>query len=150
MSGRSPSVGPCRSRGTTGPPFRWPGPVLARRSADREEILEAAGFDDVNFSDVREPVYYGPDAGAALDWVRGFTSTSEVLKRLDPASADRAVGRLRATVAAHPATTVSGSTPAPGSSRLSVSGWAIVVQGDVNCVRWIVTVVALDARSELR
>src|SRR5215471_6517163 len=34
------------------------------------EILEAAGFAGVTFTDVREPVYYGPDVAAALDWVR--------------------------------------------------------------------------------
>lgn len=43
------------------------------------EILEAAGFADIAFTDVREPVYYGPDVAAALDWVRGFTRTSECL-----------------------------------------------------------------------
>ena len=48
------------------------------------ETLEAAGFADVAFTDVREPVYYGPDLAAALDWVGGFACTSEVLKRLDP------------------------------------------------------------------
>jgi len=65
------------------------------------EILEAAGFAGVAFTDVREPVYYGPDVAAALDWVRGFTCTSEVLKRLDPAAAAHAVGRLREALAAH-------------------------------------------------
>jgi len=64
------------------------------------EILEAAQFIDVAFTDVREPVYYGPDVVAALDWVRGFTCTSELLKRLDSADAMRAVGRLRAALAA--------------------------------------------------
>jgi hypothetical protein len=39
-----------------------------------------------------EPVYYGPDVAAALDWVRGFACTSEALKRLDPAAAARAGG----------------------------------------------------------
>jgi hypothetical protein len=38
---------------------------------------------------------------AALDCVRGFTCTSEVLKRLDPAAAARAVGLLRDALAAH-------------------------------------------------
>ena len=65
------------------------------------EILRAAGFADVTFTDVREPVYYGPDVGAALDWVRGFTSTSHALRRLDPAAAARAVERLRVALAAH-------------------------------------------------
>lgn len=31
------------------------------------EILEAAGFAGVVCTDVREPVYYGPDVPAALD-----------------------------------------------------------------------------------
>jgi ubiquinone/menaquinone biosynthesis C-methylase UbiE len=65
------------------------------------EILEAAGFADVTFTDVCEPVYYGPDVTAALDWVRSFTCTSEALKRLDPAAEARAVQRLREALAAH-------------------------------------------------
>jgi hypothetical protein len=65
------------------------------------EILEAAGFADVAFTDVREPVYYGLDVGAALDWVRGFACTSEALKRLDPAAAADATGHLRAAFASH-------------------------------------------------
>jgi SAM-dependent methyltransferase len=65
------------------------------------EILEAARFAGVAFTDVREPVYYGPDVAAALDWVRGFTCTSEALKRLDPAAAAGAVTRLRETLSAH-------------------------------------------------
>jgi SAM-dependent methyltransferase len=65
------------------------------------EILEAAGFADVAFTDVRQPVYYGPDVAAALDWVRGFTCTSEVLTRLEPAAAARALGRLQEALAAH-------------------------------------------------
>jgi SAM-dependent methyltransferase len=65
------------------------------------EILEAAGFADVAFTDVHEPVYYGPDVAAALDWVRGFACTSEVLKRLDPVAATHATGRLREALSAH-------------------------------------------------
>jgi hypothetical protein len=66
-----------------------------------KQILGAAGFGAIAFTDVHEPVYYGPDVAAALDWVRGFTCTSNVLKRLDPAAAARAVGRLRETLSAH-------------------------------------------------
>jgi len=65
------------------------------------ELLEAAGFADVAFTDVHEPVYYGPDVTAALDWVHSFACTSEVLKRVDPAAAARAAGRLREALAAH-------------------------------------------------
>jgi SAM-dependent methyltransferase len=64
-------------------------------------ILEAAGFADVTFTDVHEPVYYGPDVAAALDWVRRFACTREVLGRVDPATAARALGRLREMLAAH-------------------------------------------------
>ena len=66
-----------------------------------KEILQAAGFAGVAFTDVCEPVYYGPDLAAALDWVRGFTCTSDVLKRLDPAAATRTVERLREVLATH-------------------------------------------------
>jgi len=64
-------------------------------------VLRAAGFADVAFTDVDEPVYYGPDVEAAFDWIHGFTSTSEALKRLDPAAATRADERLREAIAAH-------------------------------------------------
>jgi SAM-dependent methyltransferase len=64
-------------------------------------ILAAAGFSGVTLTDVHEPVYYGPDVTAALDWVRGFTCTNKLLARLDPAAATRALGRLRETLAAH-------------------------------------------------
>ena len=43
----------------------------------------------------------GSAMAAALDWVRGFTSTSAVLERLDPAAAARAVERLREALVAH-------------------------------------------------
>ena len=66
-----------------------------------QEILQTAGFADVAFTDVHERVYYGPDVDAALDWVRGFTCTAEILKGLDPATATRAVENLRAALAAH-------------------------------------------------
>jgi len=65
------------------------------------QILGAAGFADIAFTDVQEPVHYGPDVAAALDWARRFACTSELLERLDPASAAAAVGRLRETLAAH-------------------------------------------------
>src|SRR5262249_58225264 len=67
---------------------------------DVRRIVEAAGFAGVAFTDVHDPVYYGPDVAAALDWVRGFACTSNVLRRLDPAAAARAVGRLREALAA--------------------------------------------------
>jgi SAM-dependent methyltransferase len=64
-------------------------------------ILETAGFADVTFTDVREPMYFGPDVATALDWIRGFACTREVLDRLDPDAAARALGRLRVMLTEH-------------------------------------------------
>jgi SAM-dependent methyltransferase len=64
-------------------------------------ILSAAGFCDVSFADVREPMYFGPDVATALDWIRGFACTREALGRLDPDAAARALGRLRVVLAEH-------------------------------------------------
>ena len=64
-------------------------------------VLEDAGFADVIFTDVREPMYFGPDVVTALDWIRGFACTREVLDRLDPDAAAGALGRLRVILAEH-------------------------------------------------
>jgi ubiquinone/menaquinone biosynthesis C-methylase UbiE len=76
-------------------PFSLAGPDTVVRT------LDAAGFADVTFTGVHEPVYYGPDVATALDWVRGFARTNEVLTSLDPASSQRALERLRETLVAH-------------------------------------------------
>jgi SAM-dependent methyltransferase len=64
-------------------------------------ILEAAGFVDIAFADVDEPVWYGPDEATAEAWVRSFTTTQEVLGRLDHDGAEQALGRLRETLSEH-------------------------------------------------
>ena len=89
------------AEGPVAVPSGGPDPFSLADPPTVTQILEAAGFADVTLTDVCEPVYYGPHVAAALDWVRGFTCTSEILKRLDPAAAARAVRRLRETLAAH-------------------------------------------------
>jgi SAM-dependent methyltransferase len=69
-----------------------------------EGILDTAGFTDVTFTDVHRPIHYSRDVAAALEWLRGSTCTKEVLARLGSASAERALGRLRETLAAHAST----------------------------------------------
>jgi SAM-dependent methyltransferase len=64
-------------------------------------MLREAGFTDVTFTDVRRPVYYGPDTDTALAWVHGFARTSQALQRLNPPAAERALNRLRETLAEH-------------------------------------------------
>jgi hypothetical protein len=81
-------------------PSAGPDPFSLADPLTVKQILGAAGLADITFTDVDEPVYYGPDVAAALDWVRGFTCTSEILSRLDPAAASRAIGRLRETLSA--------------------------------------------------
>lgn len=64
-------------------------------------ILTAAGFDDVDLTAVHEPVHYGPDPAAAHDAVLRLRHARDLLDRLDPAAAEPATERLRATLAAH-------------------------------------------------
>ena len=64
-------------------------------------ILERAGFADVRFDDVDEPVFYGPDVADALEWVCGFSDVRDVLSSLDPSGRDRTLQRLRELMAAH-------------------------------------------------
>jgi ubiquinone/menaquinone biosynthesis C-methylase UbiE len=81
--------------------YAGPDPFSLADPAAVTGILEAAGFAEVTFTDVHEPVYYGPDVSAALDWVRGFACTRDVLGRLESAAAAGALGRLREMLAAH-------------------------------------------------
>ena len=66
-----------------------------------QRMLESAGFDGVTFTEVREPVYYGQDVNAALEWVSGFSNVSAALQRLDADPAARTRERLRQMFAAH-------------------------------------------------
>ena len=66
-----------------------------------ERLLAAAGFAEATFADVQEPVYYGASVEAALDWIGGFMCTQDILQRLDAAGAERALARLRESLAKH-------------------------------------------------
>ena len=66
-----------------------------------KNLLKSARFVSITFTDIHEPVYYGPDVAAALDWVTGFTSVSEALTRFDSAASADARGRLREMLASH-------------------------------------------------
>ena len=91
-----------RNRRISGRRFRGPGSVLARRSAGRDRrSWRLRGSPASPSPTSSEPVYYGSDVAAALDWVRGFACTREALDRLDPAAEARADGRLREMLAAH-------------------------------------------------
>jgi hypothetical protein len=63
--------------------------------------LHTTGFVDVTVAEVRQPVYYGPDVDTALAWVRGFSTTANALRQLDPPAAEHALDLLRKTMADH-------------------------------------------------
>ncbi|WP_250033323.1 class I SAM-dependent methyltransferase [Paractinoplanes maris] len=71
------------------PPVAGRGAFSLGDRAGVTAMLSGAGFEGVAFADVDEPLYYGPDVAAALDWVRNFA----------PAAAGTA--ELRETMLAH-------------------------------------------------
>jgi SAM-dependent methyltransferase len=78
-----------------------PDPFSLADPATTERVLETAGFAEAEFTAVQEPVYYGPDVAAALDWVSGFSCVSDVMQQRDRASTERAREQLVQTLAAH-------------------------------------------------
>jgi SAM-dependent methyltransferase len=76
-------------------------PFSLGEPATTTRILETAGFDDVTYTGVHEPVYYGPDVAAALEWVRHFSCVNIMLRSSDAASRARTRRRLHRTLAAH-------------------------------------------------
>lgn len=70
-------------------------------AAATTDMLERAGFEAVRFDDIHEPVLYGDDIDAALDFVRGFQDVSTALTGMTDAAAGQAVDRLRETLEAH-------------------------------------------------
>ena len=69
--------------------------------SDTRRILTAAGLDEIDFTDVHEPVYYGPDAATAYETVLRLRHACDLLDRLDAIATESARHRLRATLDAH-------------------------------------------------
>jgi len=82
-------------------PAKTADPFSLGDRAATERVLERAGFRGIRFEDVREPVFYGRDSDAAVEFVRAFQSTRDTLASLTPADSARALERLRDTLAAH-------------------------------------------------
>ena len=77
------------------PPADGPNPFSLADPAVAGGILTAAGFAEISFTDVREPVYYGPDSAVALDVVSGLRSTRDLLAGLEAGEAERALSVAR-------------------------------------------------------
>jgi SAM-dependent methyltransferase len=70
-------------------------------AAASTRMLERAGFEAVAFEDVHEPVLYGHDIDAALEFVCGLQDVSAALAGLGREDAAHAVDRLRQTLERH-------------------------------------------------
>jgi SAM-dependent methyltransferase len=64
-------------------------------------VLTAAGFTAVEITEVREPVYYGPDAAGARDALFDLGMVQALTAHLDARATARAHERLLATLDAH-------------------------------------------------
>lgn len=78
-----------------------PNPFSLADPTVTEGILTAAGFAEVGFTDVREPVYYGPDNATAFDAVLRLWEVKDLLADLDDVAAEQARARLSTTLDAH-------------------------------------------------
>lgn len=86
--------------GAAPPPSRLDAFSLAEPDTVRA-LLGGAGYADVAFTEVREPVYFGPDAASALELVWDMKTVRDWLAQADSLTAQRAVGRVREVLAAH-------------------------------------------------
>ena len=64
-------------------------------------VLTAAGFASIEVTDVREPVYYGPDAASARDALSELRMTEDLVADLDVTERARALERVQAMLDAH-------------------------------------------------
>jgi SAM-dependent methyltransferase len=93
---RSLDTGPA----PTGPGAKA-GPFSLADRADTHRVLADAGFTEFDFTDVHEPVFYGPDTQAAFEAVLSLWQVDALLADRDTTATERALRRLRATLAAH-------------------------------------------------
>ena len=82
-------------------PASGAGPFSLGDRAATAGVLERAGFNAIHFADVREPVFYGRDSDAAMEFVGQFETTRDALSRLSPTESARALERLRETLEDH-------------------------------------------------
>lgn len=96
LTAPAPAAAAAAPAASQGPdPFSLADPTVT------EGILTAAGFAEVSFTDVHEPVYYGPDSATAFDAVLRLWEVKDLLADLDTTAAEQARTRLRTTLDAH-------------------------------------------------
>jgi SAM-dependent methyltransferase len=83
------------------PPPGAPGPFCFADPAHGRSVLTAAGWDDVVFTGVEEPMWFGPSAEDAFGFLSRQGPARFLLRDLDPESRERALASLRASADAH-------------------------------------------------
>lgn len=82
-----------------GAPAPAEGPFSLGDPSTVDDILRQVGFDNARFTDVHEPVYYGPDVDTAYELVVGLSEPGQLIAA--SADPDRALARLRDLISAH-------------------------------------------------
>ena len=78
-----------------------PGPFGLADRAQTDGILAAAGFDDIGFERLEEPIFLGADADDAFSFVSTFGMTRGLTQDLDDAGRAAALEALHACMRAH-------------------------------------------------
>lgn len=89
------------SRSLPEPPSGVPGPFGLAEEEEVRRILVEAGFDAVELTAVREPIYLGADVADAFGFVREMGLTKGLLAGLDKSASAQALRRLRETLSAN-------------------------------------------------
>lgn len=83
------------------PPSDLPGPFGLAGADHASGILSAAGFADIRFEEVDEPIEFGPDADAAFAFMKTTGMTRGLTDELDADGRERALDALRRTIVQH-------------------------------------------------
>lgn len=83
------------------PPAGAPGPFGLADAGGVAEVLAGAGFEDVDFTSVDEPITYGADAEDAWAFVRTVGMIKGLTQDLDPATAATVLDGVQRLLAEH-------------------------------------------------
>lgn len=88
-------------RDLASPPPTGPSPVAFADPDRVTQVLTGAGFTDVRFDSIDEPMFMGPDADAAYRAIARTSIVKGLTAELDDAARADAMNRLRETVEGH-------------------------------------------------
>lgn len=83
------------------PPIGVPGPFVFAEPRQARDILETAGWTDVDLVGHQAPMWFGPDAEAAYAFVSTQAPTNFRLSDLAPDAREAALAKLRSTLERH-------------------------------------------------